>query len=189
MLDTVSLVGSWSHVGWLGVTLLHCTTLLCVALHYTILYYTAPRYSVVQCTTVSNQSLQQVSAMPQSTLDKSSHQYNLFGYHTWNCGIRTLDPRSGRQELIVKAREIRSKKRTTKLCTCLTISGSASSWVELRKASRDQKPFTYKTGFVRFNCKKILFTCLKKNILTLSKNPWLKKSSCSGWRVPWHWLW
>ena len=30
----------------------------------------------------------------QSTLDKSSRQYNLFGYHTSNCGIRTLDPRS-----------------------------------------------------------------------------------------------
>ena len=34
--------------------------------------------------TGSNQSLQQVSAMPQRTLDKSSRQYNLFGYHTWN---------------------------------------------------------------------------------------------------------
>ena len=32
--------------------------------------------------TVSNQSLQWVSAMPQSTLDKSSRQYNLFGDHT-----------------------------------------------------------------------------------------------------------
>ena len=38
----------------------------------------------VQYSTVSNQSLKRVSSMPQSTLrlDKSSRQYNLFGYHT-----------------------------------------------------------------------------------------------------------
>ena len=42
----------------------------------------ALQYITVQNSTVSNQSLQRVSATPQSTLDKSSCQYNLFGYHT-----------------------------------------------------------------------------------------------------------
>ena len=42
------------------------------------------------CPTVNYQSLKRVSTMPQSTLDKSSRQHNLFGYHTWD--RRDLNP-------------------------------------------------------------------------------------------------
>ena len=41
---------------------------------------------------VSNQSLQRVSAMPHSTLDKSSRQHNLLGYHTWDRGDSNRQP-------------------------------------------------------------------------------------------------
>ena len=49
----------------------------------------------VQCIvfTVSNQSLQRIPSLPQSTLVKSSRQYNLFGYHTWDRGDLNRQPR------------------------------------------------------------------------------------------------
>ena len=65
-------------------TILHKTVQYCTLLYgtYCITLYNTVKYCTVLSTTVSNQSLQRVSTMPQSTLDKSSRQYNLFSYHT-----------------------------------------------------------------------------------------------------------
>ena len=84
--------------------LLSSTLTYLYTLYSTFFYCFTLRRNYVYCTvlycTVSNQSLQRVSSMPQSTLDKSSHQYNLFGL-TDNitletAGIRTVNPDVGR---------------------------------------------------------------------------------------------
>ena len=61
---------------------LQYSTVHYITLKYVTVHYSTLQYSTAQLSTVSNQSLQRVSSMPQSTLDKSSRQYNLFGYHT-----------------------------------------------------------------------------------------------------------
>ena len=53
-----------------------------VAVQYCTIKYNTVPYSIVQYSTVNYQSQQRVSTMPQRTLDKSSRQHNLFGYHT-----------------------------------------------------------------------------------------------------------